>query len=113
MKNPGGRTKYNARRTPCSAGHIHASAAEQRRCDELRLLQRAGEITHLEQQPSFPISINGKHICTYKADFRYFLKDGGGSVCEDVKGIALPMYRLKKKLVEASYPGVKIVEVRG
>ena len=32
-------------------------------------------------------------------------------VVEDVKGMKTPVYRLKKKIVEALYPGVVITEV--
>lgn len=102
--------KFNAKRTTCQAGHSHPSAAEARRCDELHLLQRAGEISRLEMQPKFPVSINGVKVFTYVADFAYFTRET--RIVEDVKGQILPMYRLKKKCVEAYYAGVKIVEVR-
>ncbi len=107
MKRP---HKFGATRTQCQSGHSHPSKAEAYRCDQLHILQRAGQICGLEREPSFPIAINGVKICTYKADFAYW--DDGTRVIEDVKGHATPIYKLKKKLVEASYPGVKIVEVR-
>tara|TARA_R110000765_G_scaffold148506_1_gene251039 strand:- start:86 stop:499 length:414 start_codon:yes stop_codon:yes gene_type:complete len=78
----------------------------------------AGEITHLEMQTSFQIEIKGKKICKYKADFQYFdckvigpEGQTGALVVEDVKGMRTAIYRLKKKLVEAQYPGTKIIEV--
>lgn len=106
--------KYRAKRTVCPEGHSHPSAAEARRCAELHLLERAGEITHLTMQPKFPVHINGVKVMTYIADFSYFpLKpEKGGRVIEDVKGCLTPIYRLKKKAVEAYYPGVRIVEVK-
>lgn len=110
MATRGGSHKYGAKRTTCQAGHSHPSKAEARRCDQLHLLQALGEIHRLEREVSFPISINGVKVCTYKADFAYF--DGEKRVVEDVKGVLTPVYRLKKKLVEAFYAGVKIVEVR-
>jgi len=76
---------------------------------ELVLMQRAGEISHLQLQPAFPCIIDGQKICTYKADFKYFTAKE--CVVEDVKGVKTPVYRLKKKLVEALYPGVKIQEI--
>jgi hypothetical protein len=116
MGKPGGlgNHKYRAQRTDCQAGHSHPSKAEARRCDELHLLQRAGEITHLELQPKFPVHINGIKVFTYIADFTYFPQkpEPQGRIVEDVKGQLLPIYKLKKKAVEAYYPGVKIVEVR-
>lgn len=109
-------TKYNA--VSCVIDGVRfASKAEAERYCELRLLLRAGKISNLEMQPKFPISINGVKICTYVADFRYFSRDDGpqnqvGHLhVEDVKGTKTPIYRLKKKLVEALYPGVKIEEI--
>ena len=43
------------------------------------------------------------------ADFRYFT--GKQRIVEDVKGFKTPVYRLKKKLVEATYRGTKILEI--
>lgn len=79
------------------------------RCDELHLLQRAGEINRLEREVPFPVFLNGVKLFTYKADFVYF--DGRGRVVEEFKGFKTPVYRLKKKAVEAYYLGTKIVEV--
>lgn len=109
MPRPGG-NKFGAKRTICGAGHNHASGAEARRCDELHLLQRAGEISRLQQQPKFVCQIDGVKVCTYIADFAYFTKEN--RTIEDVKGHLTAVYKLKKKLVEALHPGVKIVEVR-
>lgn len=102
--------KYRAQRTECANGHSHPSKAEARRCDELHLLQRAGKITNLSREVSFPVFMNGTKVFTYKADFVYFTPEA--RIVEDVKGYATPVYKLKKKLVEAYYRGTKIVEVR-
>lgn len=91
-------------------GHRFSSKAEGRRYAQLVLLQKLGEISGLELQPRFPIVIDGKLCATYVADFAYFTQ--GERVVEDVKGMITPVYRLKKKLVEALYPGTKIVEVK-
>jgi len=88
------------------------SKKESERYTELKLLERTGEIRNLELQPRLDVRINGKYICYYKADFSYFTEDR--RVFEDVKSsftAKLPMFRLKKKLVEACYPGVKIMEI--
>ena len=108
---PGGvNHKYGAKRTECAAGHSHPSKGEAKRCDELHLLQRAGIIKLLEREIAYPVFINGIKVFTYRCDFRYFTDDE--CVVEDFKGALTPIYRLKKKCVEAHYPGVKIVEVR-
>lgn len=119
-------TKYGARRTE-HAGRVYASKAEARRAVELQLLERAGEIRDLEYQPAFDLVVNGVKIGRYVADFRYlrsrFLPDWTDDrgrrvgvtlwdvvVVEDVKGVATPVYRLKKKLVQAIH-GIEIQEV--
>ena len=104
-------TKYGAQRTECGSGHSHPSKAEAKRCGQLTMLVRCKLISELEQQPKFPCIIGGVKVCTYIADFSY--RDGTGVlIIEDVKGQPTPVYRLKKKLVEALYPNVKISEVR-
>jgi hypothetical protein len=102
------KNKYRAVKTEVD-GIMFDSKREAARYMELVLLERAGEISRLELQPKYDCVVNGKKICTYKADFRYF--NANGSVVEDVKGMKTPVYRLKKKLVEALFPGVKIQEV--
>ena len=105
------RNKYRAKPTVID-GIRFASKAEGRRYGELKTMEQAGEITGLELQPKFNCVVNGMKICSYIADFRYF--DGNKRVVEDVKSrpTRTPAYRIKKKLVEALYPGVEITEVR-
>ena len=77
----------------------------------LRDMDRALEIQYLRTQVPFPITINGKKICTYIADFMYI--KGEEQIIEDVKSEITrknPVYRLKKKLVEALY-NITITEV--
>ncbi len=100
-------SKYHSKKTEVD-GYIFDSKAEAVRYSELKLLEAAGEIEHLQLQPKFPILVNGKKICTYIADFQY--NDHGRVVIIDVKGIKTPVYRLKKKLFEALYP-MKITEI--
>jgi hypothetical protein len=105
-------SKYKAVRTEVD-GIKFASKLEAKRYGELRLLERAGEIKFLALQVKFPIMINDEKICTYIADFKYFVPVEGGQkiVIEDAKGCLTPMYRLKKKLVKVLY-GIDIVEIR-
>ena len=103
--------KYRAKKTVVD-GITFDSKAEARRYSQLKILERAGEISGLTLQPQFPVTLNGKDICRYIADFAYFTDHA--RVVEDVKSdftAKNPIYRLKKKLVEAAYPGVQIVEV--
>ena len=99
-------SKYNARKTEVD-GYIFDSKKESNRYCELRLLEKADEITELELQPKFPLVVNGEKIATYIADFRY--NDHGKVVVEDTKGFRTREYRIKKKLVHALY-GIEIVE---
>lgn len=84
------------------------SKAEAKRYGELKLLEKAGEIRHLELQPAFPLTAHDRKLATYVADFRY--QQNGAVIVEDVKGMLTPMYRLKKKWVQLQY-GIEITEV--
>lgn len=101
-------TKYRAQKTACAAGHTHDSKLEAGRCDDLHALQTAGQIERLTFQPEFPIIINGRPVFKYVADFAYFTSQC--RIVEDVKGMITPVYRLKKKVVEACNPGCVITE---
>ena len=107
------RNKYHAVRTEVD-GIGFASKREAQRYVELKLLEKAGEITELELQPSYPLlavaPLGGMvQVGKYIADFRYLTRDAD-VVVEDVKGVKTPVYNLKKKIVRANY-GVQIVEV--
>ena len=107
-------SKYRAKKVTID-GITFDSQMEGRRYQQLKLLKRAGEITHLVMQPEYKIVIDGKLICKYKADFRYIDQRRQCTVVEDVKSkftAKNPVYRIKKKLVEAMYPGTKIEEVK-
>lgn len=103
--------KYFARRTERDGIWFH-SLKEANRYSELKILERAGAIRNLKLQPVFPIVVNGKKVCNYRADFSYFDFKKAEPVVEDVKskGTMTPVYLLKKKLFEALY-GRKISEV--
>lgn len=106
MKKP---NKYRAQKTTVD-GITFDSKKEAKRYGSLKMLERAKVIKNIELQPSYPININGIKIAIYKADFRYWHNDLQHTTVEDVKGVRTPVYRLKKKLVEAIY-GIEIVEV--
>ena len=110
-------TKYRAIKTEVD-GIMFDSKKEAKRYEYLKDRLDAGIIADLKLQPKFDCIINGKKICTYKADFEYLLVDEIGPqgqisyyVVEDVKGFKTPVYRLKKKMVEALFPGTLITEV--
>jgi len=110
-------TKYRAIRTMVD-GIYFDSKREANRYSELKIMEKAGIINSLKLQPEFKCVVNGKKVCTYKADFEYLMVDDIGPqgqigyyIVEDVKGFKTPVYRLKKKLVEACYPGTVIKEI--
>jgi hypothetical protein len=103
------RHKYRAKRTDCAAGHSHPSKAEQRRCDELHLLQKAEAISGLKVAPTYFFQYNGvtvKHpngrrVC-YTPDWHYV--ENGQSVVEECKGFRTPDYVLRLAFFKAFYP---------
>lgn len=110
------------RNTPTTVDGIRFdSLKEARRYQELRLLEKAGEIGSLETHPTFPLHVsvvvmgdfNGVHrqVGHYTADFGY--RQNGQYVVEDVKSPSTrknTAYRLRKRMVEAQY-GFTITEV--
>lgn len=91
--------KYNAK--PVADGYMFDSSREHQRYCELRLLERAKEISELMVHPAYQIHINGKSVCIVELDFKYRDKNGVVHI-EDVKGVHTALSNLKRKLVEAS-----------
>lgn len=85
------------------------SKREAKRYQELKLLERANEITGLQTQVKFDLTVNGLRIATYKADFVYMTR-GGLRVVEDAKGYPNDRWPMKKKLMKAIH-NVDVVEV--
>ncbi len=92
--------------------YVFDSIAESRRYKELKLLERAGEISNLTLQPRFLLQEgfkkNGKTYrkVEYIADFLYVQK--GKRIVEDVKGIQTDVFKLKHKLFEKKYPDLEL-----
>ena len=98
--------KHKFRAIPTELDGIKfASRKEARRYKELRLLEKSGELLFFLRQVPFHLPANVKYVC----DFLCFWQDDTVTI-EDVKGIKTPLYILKKKQVEATYP-VSITEV--
>lgn len=108
--------KYHNKRVNLD-GMTFDSMKEAQRWTELKLLERAGEISFLERQPSYvliPKQVrDGKVIerqTVYKGDFSYTDNKTGETVVEDVKGVRTKEYVLKRKLMLWEY-GIIIREV--
>lgn len=99
-----GKTKFGSKWTKCKQNHNHQSKKEANRCNELTLLQKAGKIENLRQQPKFELQpafrLNGKKIrnISYVADFSYWDHGEDKKVIEDTKGYGTNVYKLKKKM---------------
>ena len=100
--------KYNNIKTTIN-GCKFDSKKEANRYLELREMERRGEISNLELQVKYPLTVNGTIVCSYICDFRYVEKGYLTYVIEDVKGVKTPLYRLKNKLMKAIY-GIIIKE---
>ena len=104
------KSKYRSHKITVD-GVTYDSEKEYKRHQELKLMQRAGEIRKLERQVPF-ILINkseyGREI-KYIADFVYI--QNGEKVVEDVKSepTKTPLYKLKKRLLAERY-GIRIKE---
>ena len=115
------RSKYGARKTVLD-GIKFDSEKECRRWCELKMLEKAGEVTGLERQvpyeliPSqYEVKADGsrgrciERAASYVADFVYRDKDGKLHV-EDAKGMRTKEYVLKRKLMLHVH-GIRIEEV--
>lgn len=107
-------SKYHSRKTPCAYGHMHDSKAEAQRCDELNLLQKAGIITGLKNQPKYTLipakkydNMPNERAVTYVADFAY--EENGKIHVEDVKGVRTQEYIVKRKLFKALFCSENVI----
>lgn len=104
-------SKYKNKKTQIDM-YVFDSAKEAKRYRELKLLERAGEISNLELQPHFLLQDsfkkNGRTYrkIEYVADFKYIEK--GKIIVEDVKGIQTDVFKIKHKLFEKIYPELEL-----
>ena len=104
-------SKYKKKKTQVDM-YVFDSAKEAQRYRELKLLERAGEISDLELQPRFLLQEsfkkNGKTYrkIDYVADFKY--TENGKIIVEDVKGLQTDVFKIKHKLFEKKYPELEL-----
>lgn len=98
-------------------GHTFDSKREMLRYQELKLLERAGELTDLELQypvkiviGGIPVQFDNGRTMVYRADFRYYDTRAKRIIYEDVKGHPTEVYKIKKALVRAM--GIDILETK-
>ena len=102
-------SKYRAKPVMID-GVWFASTKEANRYCELKLLLQQGEISSLQMQVTYQLVVDGQFITTYRADFVYIDQRTGARVVEDAKGLRLPIYTIKKRLMRALL-GIEITEV--
>lgn len=107
-------TKYHSRKVKLD-GITFDSQREANRYAELKMLERAGIISHLRLQPEYAIIEPHKRDdgttergVKYRADFAYF--KGEKEVVEDAKGFRTKEYILKRKLMLEKF-GITVKEV--
>jgi hypothetical protein len=98
-------SKYGNKIVKDFDGEVFDSVKERNRWYELKLLERAKEITNLRRQQKFILipsqRIDGKVVereCSYVADFTYHDRNGKFHV-EDTKGFRTKDYIIKRKLM--------------
>lgn len=109
VANPRKKNKFNAKKVTID-GITFDSTKEGRRYEELKLLEKAGEISDLMLQCQYEFVHEGQLIGRYRADFAYMTTDG--LVVEDVKSPATRKkadYRLRKRMM-AVFFGIEILE---
>jgi hypothetical protein len=101
-------SKYKAKKTTID-GITFDSKAEAKRYQELKLIERAGQIKNLSLQPRFTLQEGFVNIHTgkkermieYVADFMYL--ENGVIIVEDCKGFKTSDYKIKRKLFIHQY----------
>jgi hypothetical protein len=68
---------------------------------ELKLREKAGEVYEVELQRPYALTIDGRLICTYIADFVFFDQTVMRTRCIDVKGMETDLFKIKRKLMKA------------
>ena len=108
-------SKYHAEKTIID-GERFDSKREAERWQELRLMEKVGEISNLRRQVKYELipafkkpGERTERSVSYIADFVY--TENGETVVEDSKGFRTETYKLKRKLMIEKY-GIWIRETR-
>lgn len=110
------RNKFNAVKVELD-GHTFDSKKEAAYYQELKLREKAKEVSHIEVHPKIEVIGHKslKKLFSYTPDFRFFDKVMGKRRVIDVKGYkkgsSYQIFRLKKKLVEEYFPGTEVEEI--
>lgn len=100
------RNKFRAIRTTLD-GITFDSKREAAFYAELKLRERAGEVSDVELQPRFPLNVEHEVIGVYRADFSFWDNRENRRRVVDVKGVEPRGFRRTLKHVRAQY-GVEV-----
>lgn len=105
--------KYNAKKTTID-GITFDSKKEANHYCELKLLEKAKEISHLQLQPRFELQPkfekNGKkyRAIEYVADFMYYDNRLKKTIIQDTKGMKTEIFKIKQKIFEYKYQDLEL-----
>lgn len=102
--------KFGAKRVELD-GHVFDSKIEAKRYQDLKLVEKIGQLNDLKVHTRWPLSVGGILIGHYESDFDYSDSAVDHRVVEDVKGCKTPLYLWKRRHFEAQY-GFAITEIR-
>ena len=104
-----GKSHTNARGVKTLDGYF-GSKKEFNRWQELKLLEKSGDIRHLRHHEKFPLVVNEIEIKKYEADFTYYDLRSMCWKIEDSKGRRFREWIITKKLLRALYPSFEVIE---
>lgn len=104
------RNKFNAKGTSYN-GRYYDSKLEASYAMELDWLKKAGEIKEIIPQYKISLDVNGVHIANYFMDFKVIKSDETIEMHE-VKGLEMPLWKMKWKLAKALYPEYEFVLIK-
>lgn len=108
------KSKYN-NKTKTYNGRTYDSIREANHAEELDWRIKAGEIKEVIPQYKIDFMINGMKITRYYVDFKVVMADGSVQFHE-VKGMELPLWLIKWRLLEALKdeiePGAELLVIK-
>lgn len=96
-----GGSKYRAT-SQVHNGIKYDSRKEAAYAAQLDLEKKAGEVVSWERQFKVSLDVDGYHICNHYVDFLVY-RLGGVVELIEIKGFQTEIWRLKRKLLEATY----------
>lgn len=94
------RAKYGNKKVMLD-GLLFDSKREAAYYSELKIREKAGEVTGVEMQRPFALlGSNGTLMATFRADFCFWDNTAGRFRCIDVKGFDTPVGKLKRKMMK-------------